>query len=228
MVGSMSPDMAYVLFGSRFEVWAHAMPWLVLFCVPITMAVTVLTVRWLAPVVPDHLPQLGSFRLHDYRGLATHRFRLLPLVLGSVLGAVSHVGLDHLTHEWGWPAANIGWYKQVVFQGEWAGRQWTAFRVVQYVGHIGLSLVGVWLLLRYGRQEWMKRRAEEIPRFETTRGSHLALWGTTAAATAVGALWVATDPSNIAAVVMRLVTAVFVGMCVGSVLLRSIKVERVG
>ena len=52
VVGSMAPDFAYVLNGSRWEVWAHGLPAVVVFCVPATFVVGWLIVRVLAPVVP--------------------------------------------------------------------------------------------------------------------------------------------------------------------------------
>jgi len=53
----------------------------------------------MAPVVPDHLPDLGQFHLHDYRGLAAHRFHFVRFIVWSELGALSHVSLDEFTHE---------------------------------------------------------------------------------------------------------------------------------
>ena len=63
----------------------------------------------LAPVVPAHLPQLGTFRLQDYRGLATHRFGIVSTPVCVLVGKLSHVALDSLTHGWGWsPETSTG------------------------------------------------------------------------------------------------------------------------
>ena len=44
IVGSMAPDMAYVLSGSRFAVAAHGFPGVFTFCVPVTVLVSLLVV----------------------------------------------------------------------------------------------------------------------------------------------------------------------------------------
>ena len=88
VIGSMAPDLAYVLNGSRFSIWAHEFPGLVTFCVPVTVCLAWIVVRVLAPVVPVHLPQFGNFRLQDYRGLATHRFGIVRTPVSAFVGAL--------------------------------------------------------------------------------------------------------------------------------------------
>ena len=104
LVGTMSPDFAYALTGTPLQVRAHGFPWLAAFCVPATLAASWLIARVLARVVAAHVPALGGFQLHDYRGLAAHRFLPIRATLWAFLGACTHAGLDHLGHEWGWPA----------------------------------------------------------------------------------------------------------------------------
>jgi hypothetical protein len=151
VVGSMAPDMAYVLNGSRFQLWAHDLPGVLVFCVPVTVVVTWLVARVLAPVVPDHLPAAGQFHLRDFRGLAARRLRPLATPVSAFAGAASHVLLDHLTHDWGWMARNADWYR-TVFADDVLGRQWTVFRVMQYGGHVVGTGACLWLLACYGRQ----------------------------------------------------------------------------
>jgi hypothetical protein len=38
VIGSISPDMAYVLSGSRWRIWADALPGLIMFCIPVPLA----------------------------------------------------------------------------------------------------------------------------------------------------------------------------------------------
>jgi hypothetical protein len=130
VVGSMAPDMAYALNGSRFSVWAHGFPGVVLFCVPVTLMVSWLIVGVISPVFWDHLPEAGPFRLNDYRGLAVHRFSWGWSPASALIGALSHVMLDHFTHHWGWFARHIDWYSTVLVD-DFLGRQWTVFRVLQ-------------------------------------------------------------------------------------------------
>jgi hypothetical protein len=108
VIGSMAPDFAYVLNGSRFEVRAHGLPWLVTFCVPVTVFVAWIVVRVLAPVVPAHLPQLGNFRLQEYRGLATHRFGMVRTPVCAFIGALSQCSTASPTVGAGSPTTSTG------------------------------------------------------------------------------------------------------------------------
>jgi len=225
VVGSMSPDFAYVLTGTRFELWAHAFPGLVTFCLPATLAVAWLVARGLARVVAGHLPELGGFHLGDYRALAAHRFHPLRFVLWAFVGALSHVALDSLGHSWGWPAQHWRAYRADVFPGTFLGKPWTVFRVVQYAGHLGLSPLCLWLLHRYGTQRWLAAAAATVPEFRSSARTHAVLWS----AAAVGALgagaWVLADREE-SALILRLAAGVFAGLLLGAALARGL--ERTG
>lgn len=220
VVGSMAPDMAYALTGSRFRLWAHAMPELVWFCVPVTLLVSWLIVRVLAPVVPAHLPDAGELRLRELRGLSTHRFRPLPAVVGAFVGAASHVILDSFTHDWGWFARNVSWYGDRIVDGTWLGREWTVYRVIQYVGHVGGSRLCIGLLWRYGRQRWMTDRAMQLGEAVTSVRSHVALWTCAATGTAAGLAWIGLDRTGVASDTLRLAGCAFTGLCLGAIAAR--------
>ena len=198
VIGSMAPDMAYVLSGSRFNVWAHGFPGVITFCLPATFAASWLVVRVMAPIVPDHLPDLGPFHVHDYRGLATHRFRIVRFVVWAELGALSHVFLDEFTHNWGWFAHHVSWYDNRIVS-ELLGREWTVYRVFQYVGHVGLTALCIALLWVYGRRRWMQPRAATIAPSPTSVASYTTLWGLSALGLGeaqFGSRWIAwTRPS---------------------------------
>jgi hypothetical protein len=220
VIGSMAPDMAYVLSGSRFDVWAHGFPGIFTFCLPATFVVSWLVVRAMAPVVPDHLPDLGPFHLHDYRGLATHRFHAVRFVVWAELGVLSHVFLDEFTHDWGWFANHVSWYDNRILEGEVLGRVWTVYRVFQYVGHIGLTALCIALLLTYGRQRWMKERAESIAPAPTSTAGYVTLWGCSAFGLAMTTFWVACDRIGSASDILRVVFGLFTGMLAGSLAVR--------
>jgi hypothetical protein len=216
MIGTMSPDFAYVLDGSRFHVWAHGFPGVVLFCVPATAIVSWLVVRVLSPVVPDHLPDLGGFHLRDFRGLATHQFQTWRVVIWAEIGALSHVGLDEFTHDWGWFANHVSWYSKTLTERHWFGREWTVFRLAQYAGHVGGVVLCVWLLWRYGRARWMAAQAARQPRFVTSIASHIILWSFTAAGFLASAVWVRSDRNGSAIDTLRVAAGLFAGLVVGS------------
>ena len=226
VIGSMAPDMAYVLSGSRFDVWAHGFPGVITFCVPATFAASWLVVRVMALVVPDHLPDLGQFHVHDYRGLATHRFRFVRFVVWAELGALSHVFLDEFTHDWGWFAHNVSWYDNRIIDGELLGREWTVYRVFQYIGHVGLTALCFALLWTYGRRRWMQAGAETVAPAQTSVASYVALWGISAVGLGAAALWVASDRQGPAIDVLRLSFGLFGGMLAGCLAVRALVARR--
>lgn len=221
VIGSMAPDLAYVVNGSRFEIWAHGFPWLITFCVPVTVCLAWIIVRVLAPVVPTHLPQLGNFRLQDYRGLATHRFGIVRTPVSAFVGALSHVGLDHLTHRWGWFANHVDWYDDVIVGGSWLGRPLTVYRMFQYVGHVGGTAFCLWLLWHYGSQGWMTARAALIP-VRRTPSSTATLWSAVAIGVIATALWAQLDSQGFATDLLRVIAGAFAGMTVGALATRAL------
>ena len=221
VIGSMAPDLAYLLNGSRFAIWAHAFPWLVTFCVPVTICVSWIVVRVLAPVVPAHLPQLGNFRLQDYRGLATHRFGIVSTPVCAFVGALSHVALDSLTHGWGWAARNVDWYDDVIIEGAWFGRPLTVYRTLQYLGHVGGTALCIWMLWYYGKQGWMTARAERVP-VRRTASSEAVLASAVAVGLIATLVWTGLDSEGFATDLLRITAGAFVGMTVGALAIHAL------
>lgn len=219
VVGSMAPDLAYAVNETRWEVDAHAWPGVVTFGVPVTIAITWVITRLLAPVVPGHLPDGGGFHLHDYRGLATHRLGWLRSPLGALVGALSHVALDSFTHRRGWFARNFDWYDRPLFDDIVFGRPLTPYRLAQYVGHVLLSATTAWLLWRWGRTRWLAARAARVPA-RRSPWSPLLLWAATAggASAALARTQIAEGrwSENFAEDVVRLTAGALVGMTVGA------------
>jgi hypothetical protein len=215
-IGSMAPDFAYAILGTRIEVDAHTFPAVFTFSVPVALVVSWLVVRVLAPVVPPHLPDGYDFHLRDYRGLGTHRFRWGWAALWAGFGALTHVLLDEFTHAWGWLPRHAAWYRARILPGKWLGRDWTAFRVAQYIGHIGFSTLALVLLVRYGRQRWLADRARRVPPSPVTVATHAILWGTTLAGGAAGSVWAFHERHGYGSSLMRLSAGLFAGMVLGS------------
>ena len=132
------------------------------------------------------------------------------------LGALSHVGLDEFTHDWGWFARHVSWYDQRLVGTNWLGREWTVFRVVQYVGHVGGSALCVWLLWRYGRARWMRARALAVAVPSVSIRSHAALWVPTALGFGAAGAWVRLHGAGSATDILRLAAGAFVGLLAGS------------
>lgn len=219
VIGSMAPDMAYVLAGSRFSLWAHGFPAVVLFSLPVTLAVSWLIARVVSPVLWDHLPDAGPFRLHDFRALARHRFVWHRAALSALVGALSHILVDHFTHAWGFMAVHVDWYSTVI--GEALGREWTAYRIAQYVGHVGGAAACLWLLARYGRERWLAVGAAEVAPYPVSGRSTVVLVGVSTVGLVTGLVWVVTDPSGRATDVLRVAASCFAGLVAGCTVLRG-------
>jgi Domain of unknown function (DUF4184) len=223
MIGSMSPDLAYVLVGTQFEVRSHELPAAIVLCVPVSLVVAWLVARVLAPVVPDHLPRSGplrSFDLVSYRGLATHRFGFVRSVVWASIGSLSHIGIDQFTHDWGWAARHSAWYGRPIGGAEFSGRGWSPARIAQYVGHVGFSAAALLLLLSYARAGWFRSRAERVEKFRVSRVSTTVLWGMTSLGCVIGlAAGSLGDPAWLV-LFMRAMGGTFIGLCLGSFVLR--------
>lgn len=222
LAGSMAPDFAYALQGTRFELWAHAFPGLVTFAVPAALVVAWLTVRGLARVGAAHLPAGGGFHLRDLRGLAAHRFSPPRAALSALIGAWGHVLLDAPGHAWGWPARTWEWFRAPLGEALFLGRPWTAFRIAQYAGHVGWTALAVVLLWRYGRQRWLADAAHRVPEFRATARTHACFWGALACG-GIGVLVpVLLAHVSFAPALMRTSLGAFVGALVGVALARRV------
>jgi hypothetical protein len=218
VIGSMAPDLAFVLGGTRCDFDAHTFPAWLLFGVPATLVISWIVVRVLAPVVPDHLPDRAPFHLGDYRGLATHRFRPLLLLTSAVAGVLSHLALDQFTHSWGWFAQHIDWWSTPIVERQVLGRQWPPYRLLEYAGHVVGTAACLWLLARAGRERWMAARAAEVAPCAPSAASRAVLGGATGAGLAAGVLWGVLGFAGKGALILRLAGGVFVGMAVGAVI----------
>jgi hypothetical protein len=217
VAGSLAPDVGYALEGTRMAVSAHELPALVLVGVPVTFVLAWSIVRLLAPVVPDHLPRAGPFNLPDHRGLAGHRFDPMATLCAALVALAVHVGLDHLTHDWGRPARHIGGYADPLIGG------WSPMELVTVALHVGGTLLCLLLLARYGRRRWLAARAAAVAPFPTSARSHLTLWLATALGALAGAGWcaLATAPRG-ATIMMRLALGAYLGLLAGALLLRPL------
>ncbi len=217
-IGAMTPDLAYVLTGTRFEIWAHNFPGIVWFCVPMTFMVCWLVARVLAVVVPDHLPRLGHFRLHDYRGLAVWQPRLVRTSACGLAGAISHALIDQLTHGYGWFAQTFPWYTRPIGTWEFVGRPWEPFRIAQYIGHVGFTALALALLWRYGKQRWLDAAASQVPQTATSFRSHFVLWVSTMIVAVPLLLLGTRGEMAFSTLTIRVAGALFAGLCVGAIM----------
>jgi hypothetical protein len=158
--------------------------------------------------------------------MSVHRFRWVVASVSALIGALSHVLLDHFTHEWGWFARHIDWYSTVVVH-DFLGREWTVFRIIQYSGHIGGTAVCLWLMARYGRAHWMAASAAKVEPYPVSVGSMGTLFAAVTAGLAVGTAWVFGDRSGSATDIIRVAAVTFVFLVAASFVLELTRARRV-
>lgn len=136
-----------------------------------------------------------------------------------MIGALSHVALDHLTHDWGWLATNVDWYRQPIVDRTVLGRRWTPYRLAQYTGHVVLSAFVVWWLWRNGMKRWLAARAAQVPEHRSTIGA-VVLAVAMVTGIAVSGAWVLADRAGSATDIMRIATGAFTGLAIGAAVAR--------
>ncbi len=209
--------------------WAHTIPAIFWFCVPATFVVSWLIARVLAPVIPDHLPNAGGFNLHQYRGLATHRFSPVKTIASAAIGAFTHIVLDLFTHNYVWFAQHVPMYTRQLGPWRFRDQAWTLYRIGAWGCHVGLSVLSLYLLYRFGKRLWLADRAASVPRFRPTLQSRIRLWGTTALV-AAPLLYLSQrglrDSGAASIVVLRFCASLFAGLCVGAFLTKRSRRPR--
>lgn len=93
--GACAPDFAYALDGPGIRIPSHTIPALLWWSLPCALVVAQLC-RWGAPAVAAHLPPW--FGLRDYGVLGRVRHRWWIAASSALLGAVSHLLWDLVTH----------------------------------------------------------------------------------------------------------------------------------
>jgi len=187
VIGTLSPDFEYLVRLSPTGRFAHSLPGLLVFCVPVSLIAWGL---WYAVVRPALVPLLppGMAPPTSQRPTGAPR-PLIALGLGAVaalLGAISHVSWDAFTHANGWAVAHLPILGGEASLGSPLGMRW--FKVLQY----GSSLAGVVVIGAWGMR-WVAgfpRRDRRFSQGQAGRsvGVVLALLGVAASAGVLNAL----------------------------------------
>jgi hypothetical protein len=141
--GSIAPDWAYVLVGSRWYFDAHNLEGIVLFCTPVSVAAACL-LRRLVPAIAVQLPERFPLPTRDLALIAGHRPALWLTAVSAGLGATSHVVWDEFTHTQRFVGRHIGWVNDV--QVTVSGHDLTGAKVLQLFSTVLGALVVVALL----------------------------------------------------------------------------------
>lgn len=154
-IAAATPDLAYGV-NNWLAVRSHTGVGFLVWAVPLALLSTIL-VRWrAADGIFGILPDLGPLQLHSYRVLGTKSPNIAVTVVSALLGSASHIGFDAFTHDNRWGSNLLG-LNTPLFTDPF-GREFTAARILQYLGHTGGSLVfvaAVILISRTNRlQKW--------------------------------------------------------------------------
>ncbi len=145
-VGSVSPDLAYIVSGTPLRFASHTGPALLWFCLPATLVLGALT-RRVAPALLAQLPLPVRRRLGPGLGAAP---AWIVTVTSALIGAGSHVLLDGFTHPGGLAVAHFAWLRAPALT--LAGRPMPVYSLLQGPGSLLLALVAVACLVALVRR----------------------------------------------------------------------------
>jgi hypothetical protein len=189
VIGSMSPDLAYGVTNSRFELNAHAPHGILVFCLPVTLVIC-----WVvrARVAEAAFPQLPDtpLRLHDYRVLARRRPPLLMTAMSAVIGAATHTIWDTFTHNNRWGARHVAFLREPLL---FDNALFTTARLLQYVSHVVGAMITVgllWLIAhRHLLAKWYGDAYTTLPPVEVSTAERVWFWSLAAVGLVLGALF---------------------------------------
>jgi len=159
VAGTVTPDLARTIPPGREliykgqPIWwdGHAPVQALTAGLLVGLFITWVTRRLILPRLAGYLPDLGPFHLRDLRlvGLARHPWWMV--VIGVMIGTVTHLLIDIVTHT----------DRGVVLPGfdvhvaDLAGKPVTVAGLFQGVASLGLSVVAVWQMWEIGRRRQM-------------------------------------------------------------------------
>lgn len=219
-LGSMAPDWAYALSGTRLALDGHSIWGVIGFCTP-TSIIAAQVLRRSAPTLFAYAPNPPQLPLRQLRVLGLKRPPLLTTTVSGAIGALTHVAWDLFTHGNRWGPRHIGWLRTQVVSI--AGHGITSAKALQYASHT-LGSVGAVLLLsqllRSGSLlRWYGRERSQViePAPSGGRDRFVVL---TALGTLGGGVWAAVGDPGLPAQIIRLSLGLAAGLAAASMACR--------
>jgi hypothetical protein len=215
-VGSMAPDLAYALYGTRFEFASHTLAAQLLWSAPCAWLLAWAFRRRIAAPLGEQLPGvLGA----ELRALEHSHPPAWITCISGFIGGLSHVFMDGFTHGRGWAVQQFPSLNRVVT--ELAGAPIPEWQLLQYLGHSFGSLAGLLLMaaLVQRRQfsRWNGLVIEAVPpRSATSRGFVLGV-----ALSAIAAAWVVVHHFNVPVSIIRGSLVLCAGVAAAALLTRK-------
>lgn len=145
----MGPDLLYFLPVSNTvdRKYGHELPGLILFSIPAAIILWLLWRWWLRDAVIALLPteeqQKWVANEQPFEWSSARAWVLI--VIAVVIGVVSHIFLDGISHRDGWGVEHIGLLTQTSFR--LANRDLAVYKLLQYFGSlVGLGILAAWYL----------------------------------------------------------------------------------
>jgi hypothetical protein len=143
--GSMAPDWAYAVDHTWLEFDGHSIWGVVAFCVPMAVLAAVV-VRGVAPTLFAYVPSPGWVPLRRLRGLGRRRPGWAMSAGSALIGALSHVVWDMVTHHDRWGPQHVRLLRAEAMVVAGRGLSWAT--VLQYISHVLGAVVTIYLLSR--------------------------------------------------------------------------------
>jgi hypothetical protein len=147
-IGSMAPDFAYALYGTRLAFASHTLLAQWTWTLPVTVAATFCLRRCVAQPLGSQLPEPLS---SEVRALARSRPAFAVTAASAVLGGLSHIFVDAFTHPHGWAFDRFALLRREFMPGV------TLAEMLQAVGHSFGTLLGLWLFAWIVRERCISR-----------------------------------------------------------------------
>jgi hypothetical protein len=181
VIGTWSPDFEYMIRLQPRGAFGHTPLGLVVFCLPLSLAVWLAFERWVRPLAADGAPlPLGPVS-------PTRSPRRSPLRAGTLacvsvlLGAATHVVWDGFTHRGGWAVMRFPTLLAPASSTWPVPRFWIAQQASTV---IGLVLVVVWIVTAWRSGDEAARRMRARQGMRLARVASLVIAGAVAAAIA--------------------------------------------
>lgn len=145
IIGSMTPDIAFLLPIGVSRAQSHSLPGLFWCCLPVGLfCYLVFHLLMKRPMIhllpPQAFTRLERFATSDW---VLRWGSLLPVLFSLLIGAITHVVWDSFTHKGNWAVRHFAWLRIHLFTG---GGFWIyLYTALQWISSlVGLGLLAWW------------------------------------------------------------------------------------
>ena len=155
-IGSIAPDLAFIVALDLMREQTHSLAALFLFCLPAGVLAYLLFHGVLKAPLIDLMPDAIASRFASAAAVATPRAPWSAVVVSLLCGALTHLLWDAFTHP-GTPVVDALPVLQMEL-GNVGGYRVYAFKVLQHGGSLlGLALLALWSI------KWLRRTPAPLP-----------------------------------------------------------------